>query len=89
MEHELKIWPKYFDVVRRGDKPFEVRKNDRSFAVGDTLVLQEFEPGTTTLGKMPGTTGRYTGRRTEKVVVYVMPGGQWGIQDGYVVLGIR
>lgn len=49
MEHDLKIWPKYFNVVQRGDKSFEVRKNDRAFAVGDTLKLREWQP--TGMGK--------------------------------------
>lgn len=87
MNHELKILPKYFDVVRRGEKPFEVRKNDRTFAVGDTLILHEF--GTQTLGNVPPKLGIYTGRRTEKIVTYIMPGGQWGVAADHVVLGIR
>lgn len=44
MHHELKTWPRYFDAVKRGDKSFEVRRDDRGYAVGDTLVLREFEP---------------------------------------------
>ncbi len=89
MHHELKIWTKYFDVVQRGDKPFEIRKADRDFTVGDTLVLHEWEPGTQTLGDSLGKQGYYTGRRTEKVVVYILPGGQFGIENGYVAMGIR
>lgn len=36
-EHELKTRAVYFDAVQRGEKNFEVRKNDREFAVGDVL----------------------------------------------------
>jgi len=38
--HELKCWPTYFDAVARGEKTFEVRKNDRFFQQGDTVVLK-------------------------------------------------
>ena len=41
--HELKIWPQYFDAIASGIKTFEVRKDDRGFAVGDTLVLKEWK----------------------------------------------
>lgn len=29
--HYLKIWPDYFDLIYRGEKTFELRKNDRDF----------------------------------------------------------
>lgn len=44
MKHELKCWPEYFHALVLGAKPFEVRKNDRDFKRGDTLVIQEFFP---------------------------------------------
>ena len=40
MEHELKIYPKYFEDVISGKKTFEVRKNDRKFNIGDILILR-------------------------------------------------
>ncbi len=75
--HDLKIWPTFFDAVRDGIKPFEVRKNDRHFRVGDVLQLQEWSPST----------GEFTGRTLQRVVVYILAGGQFGIEEGYVVLG--
>jgi ASC-1-like (ASCH) protein len=46
-EHTLKLWPQYFDAVADGRKRFEVRSTrDRTFAVGDVLVLREWDPKT-------------------------------------------
>lgn len=42
--HKLKIHPPFFASVKRGDKPFEIRKNDRNFKVGDVLELEEWIP---------------------------------------------
>ena len=80
--HELKTWPSYFEAIVRGEKPFEARRNDRDFAVGDTLVLMEWDPG-------PRSPGAFTGRQMERVVTYVMHGDQFGIEPGYCVLGIK
>ena len=41
MIHDLKILPEYFVEVVRGNKTFEVRKDDRPFNVGDELILYE------------------------------------------------
>lgn len=82
MHHELKIWPRFFDVVLKGEKSFEVRKRDRPFAVGDTLVLREWDPA-----KLPQ--ADYTGRVTEKVVIYKMDGGHFGVDQDFCVMAIR
>lgn len=44
MTHHLKIYPQYFCRVKNGSKTFEVRKNDRGFQPGDTVLLKEFYP---------------------------------------------
>ena len=76
--HDLKCWPEYFAAVRDGLKPFEVRKNDRDFRVGDTLRLWEFDP------KLNIHTGMYCHRR----VTYALAGGQFGVEEGHIVLGL-
>lgn len=40
--HALKVVAPYFDALADGSKTFEVRRNDRGFQKGDTLVLQEW-----------------------------------------------
>jgi ASC-1-like (ASCH) protein len=46
MTHDLKIWPDYFAAVKSGMKTAELREDDRSFRVGDTLCLNEWDPVT-------------------------------------------
>lgn len=43
-EHNLKCWPEFFDAIKRGDKTFELRRNDRGYQRGDVLVLRKFSP---------------------------------------------
>jgi len=62
--HELKCWPEGFQAVVDGRKPFEVRKDDRGFEVGDTLHLREYDPDV----------GTYTGRETDVRVTYIYRG---------------
>ncbi len=44
--HELKCWPEFFRPIALGEKRFEIRVNDRDFAVGDYLWLREWCPDT-------------------------------------------
>ena len=82
--HALKTWPDYFDAVYEGRKPFEVRRADRDFRVGEVLLLQRWEPEI----------GDYTRdgsghpATVAKRVTYLLPGGQFGIEPGFVVMGI-
>jgi hypothetical protein len=75
--HELKIWPGCFAAVKAGNKPFDVRENDRNFQVGDELRLCEYEPETE----------QYTGKTVTRWVSYVLQGGVFGIQPNWCVLG--
>ena len=65
MVHALKIYPEYYEAVKSGKKPFEVRKNDRDFKVGDILALNEFDP-------LEGEKGQYTGRATFQRISYIL-----------------
>jgi hypothetical protein len=77
-EHVLKCWPDFFTAVYEGVKPFEVRKNDRDFRVGDCLILREFDP----------VSQAYSGRETKRFVRYVLQGGGFGIAEDHVVMGL-
>ena len=79
MTHELKIMPEYFSAVQSGRKTFEVRKNDRNYQVGDHLLLEEWD----------NENHVFTGRAHLVSVTYILPGGQFGIQDNYVVMAIQ
>ena len=76
MIHSIKISPKYFDAVETGIKPFEVRKNDRPFAVGDVLSLNEWD------GE------KYSGRYTNKAITYILDDREYCV-EGYVILGLK
>lgn len=77
--HELKTLYSFFYDVRSGTKNFEVRKNDRNFQVGDFLLLRCHDSNGEPI-------------RTEPcmcLVTYLLPGGQFGIEEGYCVMGIK
>lgn len=78
IEHDLKCQPPFFEAVRCGDKPFEVRKDDRDYRVGDTLILREWRLDWKD----------YTGRMVRKRVTYKLAGGAFGVEAGTVVLGL-
>lgn len=43
--HELKTWPDPFAAIVSGRKRFEYRRDDRGYAIGDSLRLREWTPG--------------------------------------------
>ena len=82
-KHDLKCLPDYFHAIVRGDKPFDVRRDDRGYQKGDVLNLREWTPRGKSL--IP----EYTGNAEQVLVTYVLTGGQFGIEPGYVVMGIK
>jgi len=76
--HVLKINNEFFHAIAKGEKTFEVRKNDRNFRVGDVLYLKEYSQ------KIE----EYSGDKIYKKIIYILEGGQFGIEPGYVVLGL-
>lgn len=78
--HILKTVQPYFKQVSRGLKTFEVRKNDRDFREGDILLLCPW----------PTPSGHFEVLRRE--VTYILYSdlcSTFGVEPGYVVMGIR
>lgn len=73
--HDVKLGTTFFDDVKTGRKTFELRKNDRGYKEGDTIVLHEYKDGTT------------TGRTITKKIVYMLEDFT-GLEDGYCILGL-
>ena len=74
--HELKINTEYAIAVARGEKTFEIRKNDRDFKEGDILVMREYE------------NGEYLDVAIVAEITYILEKFK-GLKEGYVVLGIK
>lgn len=81
--HELKCDPTPFTHSCMGKKPFEIRKNDRNFKVGDTVILKETKFSSEEMVK--GSPLEYTGKHLVYIVTCVTSG--YGLEPGYVVLG--
>lgn len=62
VEHTLKCWPEFFSAIREGRKKHDLRRsNDRSFRVGDTLLLREFD----------AKSEQFTGRTQKVLITYI------------------
>jgi len=89
MTHQLKTWPQYWDAVASGDKTFEVRRDDRGFQKGDVVELlrcRHAMMGTYEVALDPVT--HKPSNVLRKRITYVLTGGQFGIEPGFVVLGL-
>lgn len=73
--HDVKLGATFFDDVKTGRKTFELRKNDRGYKEGDTIVLHEYKDGAT------------TGRTITKKIAYMLEDFT-GLEDGYCILGL-
>lgn len=76
--HFLKTWPAFFVEVAAGRKTFEARKADRDYRVGDTLVLQEWDPAA----------NWYSGREVRRSISYMLTGPGFGVEAGYCILAL-
>lgn len=83
--HVLKTVAHYWDAVKRGDKTFEVRRNDRAFQTGDVLVLRR----TNEAGRSDPAPGDQLHSDQSFRVTYLLQGGQFGIEPAFCVMGIE
>lgn len=77
--HELKTATAPFAAMREGKKRFEYRRDDRGFAVGDLLLLREWDEED----------GAYTGRVILASVLYLLVGGVFCVPSGFCVMSIE
>jgi hypothetical protein len=76
--HELKVLPEFIDAIFDGRKTFEARRDDRGFQVGDVLWLREWLPAL----------NRHGGQEVRVRVTYILRGPGFGVEEGYVVMGL-
>lgn len=85
-EHALKTWPEPFEAVWQGAKTHEIRRDDRGYAVGDTLVLREWDPAPDRC--VPSRPTGFTKREIKATVTHKTPGGSWGLPSDLCVMSI-
>jgi hypothetical protein len=76
-EHVLKSWPEYFVPIRENAKLFDLRKDDRKYAVGDIVLFCEYQP------KLD----EYTNKTLRRTITYILRDFP-GLMPGYCILGI-
>lgn len=85
--HDLKCWPEPFQAILDGRKRYEIRHDDRAYAIGDELTLHEWDPSPIALG-VHSPRG-FTERALKVRVVYMTPGGSWGLPTSLCVMSIE
>lgn len=78
--HFLKIEQIHLVRILQGDKLFEIRKNDRSFQVGDAIHFLPLKSEVVDVYK-------YSEIIPDFIITSLYYG--YGLQDGFVVLGIK
>ena len=76
--HKIKLEFAFCDDVMSGRKNFEVRKNDRGYQLGDRI---KFVP------VLDGVKAYHDVITKTYEITYILSA--WGIQEGYVVFGIK
>ena len=75
--HYLKCETEFFQKVERGEKKFELRKNDRDFKKYDMVYLKESVDGVET--------GRQTNGLEIQYILTDKDGGKYGLCEGHCI----
>jgi hypothetical protein len=59
--HTVKSWSHFYDAIVEGKKLHDLRKDDRNYKVGDTLILCRYDIKT----------GEYTGEQCWRKISYI------------------
>ncbi len=80
MKHELKTINPFFTDSINGKKLWEIRLNDRSYKLGDEVILREYNPSNNS----------YSGRRITGIITYIFRADDYpnlGLDENYVIFG--
>lgn len=89
-EHDLKTDPEVFDAVACGQKTFEIRRDDRGFRVGDSLLLRRTKYTGRQMRIRPGHCPLvFTGETERRTVSHVLRGPVYGLEDGWAILSFK
>lgn len=75
--HELKINQDYAIANDRGEKPWEIRKNDRNFIKGDTITFKVIDCNGVQVGQY------------DSEITYIFYGGEYGLDEGYCIFTLE
>lgn len=75
--HKLKINSEFFGAVVSGHKKAEMRRDDRGFSIGDSLVLREVKDG------------NETGNLAQGTITHILRNTEYGIEPGYAMLSFE
>ena len=77
--HELKIKEEYFNAILRGEKTFELRKNDRDYEVGDLIHFI----------KTDGLEYFNHSKDTYRIIYILKNVPEYGLKKDYCILAIK
>lgn len=83
--HELKIRKHWFDRLMNGSKSYEIRKHDRDFQIGDTIVF--FVENEEDLSQLP----RYEKNNQGFVITHILPASVFpeGLKETYSIISLQ
>lgn len=80
MTHAVKTWKIFFEPQEKGEKLFELRKDDRPYKVGDYFLSQEYDQ----------VKNEYTGKETKYLITYILRNCEFfGLKKGYCILQLK